>query len=71
LQQEGLTVSRTEFEENLEGKLCNRSFLEDIKPLLSISVSYDVAKAGALAGQRLISRLPGEPWKGEMDVRGR
>ncbi len=71
LQQEGLTVSRAEFEENLEGKLRNRSFLEDIKPLLSISVSYDVAEAGALVGQRLISRLPGEPWKGEMDFRGR
>ena len=71
LQQEGLAVSRAEFEENMEGKLRNRSFLEDIEPLLPRGLSYDVAEAGALAGQRLIARLPGEPWKGTAEVGGR
>lgn len=63
-QQEGLAVSRAEFEENMDGKLHNRSFLEDIEPLLPAWVSYDVAEAGALVRQRAIAKLPGEPWKG-------
>ena len=61
LKHEGLAVSRAEFEENMDGKLRNRSFLEDIEPLLPTGVSYDVAQAGALVGQRLIVKLPGEP----------
>ncbi len=64
LKHEGLSVSRAEFEENMDGKLQNRSFLEDIEPLLPTGVSYDVAQAGALVGQRLIVKLPGEPWRG-------
>lgn len=68
LGQDDLAVSRAEFEENLEGKLRNRSFLEDIKPLMPIGVSYDVAQAGALVGQRLIAILPGEPWRGAEDT---
>jgi predicted nucleotidyltransferase component of viral defense system len=61
---DGLAVSRAEFEENMNGKLRNRSFLEDIEPLLPTGVSYDVAQAGALIGQRLIEKLHGDPWKG-------
>lgn len=64
LGQEGLAVSRAEFEENLEGKFQNRAFLEDIGPLLPTGVSYDVAQAGALVGQKLVAILPGEPWRG-------
>jgi len=64
LGQEGLAVSRAEFEENLEGKLQNRAFLEDIGPLLPTGVSYDVAQAGALVRQRLVAKFPGEPWRG-------
>lgn len=64
LKHEGLAVSRAEFEENLDSKLRNRSFLGDIEPLLPTGVSYDAAQAGALVGQRLIVKLPGEPWKG-------
>ena len=68
LKHEGLAVSRAEFEENMDGKLQNRSFLEDIGPLLPTGVSYDVAQAGALVGQRLIVKLPGEPWRGAEGV---
>jgi hypothetical protein len=48
----------------MDGKLQNRSFLEDVGPLLPAGVSYDVVQAGALVGQRLIAKLPGEPWTG-------
>lgn len=64
LEHDGLAVSRAEFEENLNGKLRNRSFLGDIPPLLPTEVSYDVAEAGAMVGQRLIAQLRGDPWKG-------
>lgn len=68
LKEEDLAVSRAEYEENLNSKLRNRSFLEDIEPLLPTGVSYDVAQAAALVGQRLIVKLPGEPWKGVEDL---
>lgn len=71
LKQEGLAVSRAEFEENLDSKLRNRSFLEDIGPLLPTGVSYDVAQAGTLVGRRLIAKLQGDPWKGTEDAGNR
>jgi predicted nucleotidyltransferase component of viral defense system len=64
LEHEGLAVSRAEFEENLNGKLRNRSFLEDISPLLPTGVTYNVAEAGELADRRLIAKLQGDPWRG-------
>jgi len=64
LEHDGLAVSRAEFEENLNGKLRNRSFLGDIPPLLPTGVSYDVAEAGHLVGRRLISRFRGDPRRG-------
>jgi predicted nucleotidyltransferase component of viral defense system len=64
LEHDSLAVTRAEFEENLSGKLRNQSFLDDIQPLLPTGVSYDVAEAGALVGQRLIAQLRGDPWRG-------
>lgn len=64
LEHDGLAVSRAEFEGNLNGKLRNRSFLGDIPPLLPTGVTYDVAEAGALVGQRLIAKLQGDPRRG-------
>lgn len=64
LEHDGLAVSRAEFEENLHGKLRNRSFAGDISALLPTGVSYDTAQAGELVGRRLIAKLRGEPWKG-------
>ncbi len=65
LEHDGLAVSRAEFEGNLNGKLRDRSFLGDIPSLLPTSISYDVAEAGALVGQRLIALLRGDPWRGD------
>ena len=71
LEHDGLAVSRAEFEENLNGKIRNRSFLGDIEPLLPTGVSYDAAEAGALVGQRLIVKLHGDSWRGTDDIGGR
>jgi len=61
---DGATVSRAEFEANLAGKLGSAEFLEDLRLLLPAEVEYDPAKAGQVVMDALVSKLPGEPWKG-------
>jgi len=63
LDHDGLAVSRAELKENLSSKLRNRSFLGDISPLLPTGVTYNIADAGELVGQRLIAKLQGDPWR--------
>ena len=64
VEHDGLKVSRAQYEANLAAKLRSNAFLEDIKPLISADASYDPVAAAELVGNELISRLPGEPWKG-------
>ena len=64
LDHDGLTVSRAEFEATLAAKLESDAFLEDIRPLISTDVSYDPVTATEFVRNELVSRLPGEPWKG-------
>jgi predicted nucleotidyltransferase component of viral defense system len=64
MEQEGLAVSRAEFEANLAAKLTTTEFREDTGPLVSASVAYDPAVAAELVHSELVSRLPGKPWKG-------
>ncbi len=61
---DGLTVSRAQYEANLAAKLRTTAFLEDIRPLISTDISYDPLAAAEFVGNELVSRLPGEPWKG-------
>jgi len=68
LGQEGLTVSRAEFEENMHDKLRNQSFLGDLNSLLPVGVSYNIADAAPLINQRLLAQLHGDPWKGSDDM---
>jgi predicted nucleotidyltransferase component of viral defense system len=56
-------ISRAEFEANMEGKLASPDFRADVIPLLRDSEGYDVDVAASLVHDRLIARLPGEPWK--------
>ena len=65
MQQQGLRVTRAEFEQNLHGKQDNPAFLEDIKPLLSDDVSYNPQVAMTMVREALIDNLPGKPWRGE------
>lgn len=62
---DGLTVSRAEFEANLAAKLRTAAFREEVRPLLSADVTYDPVAASELVHGELISKLPGEPWKGQ------
>ncbi|MGH7565907.1 MAG: nucleotidyl transferase AbiEii/AbiGii toxin family protein [Gemmatimonadota bacterium] len=55
----GTSVSRTEFEENLQAKMRDPSFLEDIAPLLRPDTDYDRFAAEALVREQLISKLRG------------
>lgn len=64
LAHDGVTVSRAEFEANLAAKLQSGVFLQDIKPLIVSDVAYDPVAAAAIVQGELISKLPGESWKG-------
>jgi len=61
---EGHAVSRAQFEQNLHDKQSDRTFLEDIKPLLRADIRYDAEKAMTLVRTELVERLPGEPCRG-------
>jgi predicted nucleotidyltransferase component of viral defense system len=60
----GHRVSRAQFEQNLAGKLRDRSFAADIGPLLADGFSWDIDKMAGTISNSLITRLPGDPWQG-------
>ena len=60
----GTPVSRAEFEANLAAKAGDRAFQEDLRPLLAPVVKYDPVIALEVVRRRLLSRLPGRPWRG-------
>jgi len=63
LEKENLYVSRAEFERNMDQKLKDRIFQEDIVPLLHPSRSYNHASSYKIVHKQLICLLPGETWK--------
>jgi len=64
MEHDGLRVTRTQFEANLAEKMADDAFLGDVPPLLASGIDYDPHRALELVQSNLISRLPGEPWKG-------
>lgn len=60
-------VSRAQFEANLLSKFQDRRFHEDLAPLLSNDTNYDPGEAIKVIMEELISRLPGDPWQGEVE----
>lgn len=64
LDHNGLTVSRAQFEANLAEKLESIAFLEDIRLLIPSEVAYDPIAAATLVKEKLIAKLPGDPWQG-------
>jgi predicted nucleotidyltransferase component of viral defense system len=64
LRHSNLTVSRAQFERNLALKMQDAAFLEDVRPLLPSDAGYDPLQAETLIRKELVSRLPGDPWKG-------
>ncbi|MDE2184865.1 MAG: nucleotidyl transferase AbiEii/AbiGii toxin family protein [Alphaproteobacteria bacterium] len=61
----GHHVTRALFERNFEEKLRDPQFTADIGPLLAGTYTWDSAAAANAVSSRLISLLPGDPWKGE------
>jgi len=59
----GVKVSRAEFEENLLRKLDDAAFRGDIRPLLRSGIIYEVDDAARYVMDELLSRLPGKPWR--------
>ena len=64
LSQNELRVSRAEFEAYLEEKRKDRYFTQDITPLLAAHINWDAEDAFDYVQEKLISLLPGNPWKG-------
>jgi len=64
MEHDGATISRAEFEANLAAKLESNVFLDDIGPLIPADLDYDPTLAADIVREELISKLPGEPWKG-------
>jgi len=68
MEMSGARVSRAEFEANVAEKLSDPVFHADVAPLLALrsnaEVQFDVVRAAESIHDSLLSRLPGEPWKG-------
>jgi hypothetical protein len=60
----GLKVSRAQFEGNLAAKREDREFRADMGPLLRPGTEWPTEMAFDLVSSALVTRLPGEPWKG-------
>lgn len=57
-------VTRAQFEANMAGKMIDSGFLGDVSPLLRTGLMYDPHEAWSLVHETIISKLPGEPWRG-------
>ena len=60
----GHTVSRALFEANLEEKAHRVDFRGDMDGLLAPGIDWDFDAALQFVLQEIVSRLPGEPWRG-------
>lgn len=56
-------ITRALFERNLAGKMTMPQFAADIGPMLEPGYEWDMARAMDEVSSRLITLLPGEPWK--------
>ncbi|HQP37661.1 MAG TPA: nucleotidyl transferase AbiEii/AbiGii toxin family protein [Polyangiaceae bacterium] len=65
MRREDKAISRAEFEQNLTGKISDPVFYGDVQPLLGAEAQgFDPKRAYEMVMDRLVSRIPGEPWKG-------
>ncbi len=67
MKNEGKSISRAEFEENLFNKISDKPFLDDTETLLVNGASYDVSVAYTRVLENIIHKLPGDPWAGHPD----
>lgn len=64
LERENTKITRAEFEANLLSKRDMQEFREDIKILLPVNAKHIFEHDFDLVMSKIISQLPGEPWKG-------
>lgn len=50
---------------NINEKLNDPRFIEDIGPLLIVDSEWDLAKAAEFVMQELVALIPGDPWQGK------
>jgi len=62
LREEGRRVTRAMFEENVTKKLADEQFRADLTGLLRPGIAWDIDDAGRVVMERLLARLPGDPW---------
>ena len=67
MEREGGPVTRAMFERNLGRKIGDAQFNADMSALLRSGFEWRPREAARTVSERLISLLPGEPWKGEAD----
>ena len=67
MEHEGGSVTRAMFERNLEGKIGDAQFNADMSATLRPGFEWQPREAARTVSERLISLLPGEPWKSETD----
>jgi predicted nucleotidyltransferase component of viral defense system len=68
LEHDGHSATRAELEANLLQKLADPGFGRDVEPLVAPGVPWDTEAAARYVLEALASRLPGEPWKGEVST---
>ena len=64
LDNDGLRISRAEFERNMAAKLVDETSTRDIEPLLAPRAAWNLNDAARYAQDELIARLPGDALKG-------
>lgn len=60
----GVPVTRARMEANLAAKMRDTAFVGDVKPLLRPGLSYDGNVAWREVHKRVVTKLPGRPWRG-------
>ena len=61
----GTPITRAQYEANMAAKLKDAAFLDDVRPLLRTGLVHDPHEAWKRVQDALITRLPGEPWRGD------
>jgi predicted nucleotidyltransferase component of viral defense system len=57
---EGHRIAARDYEKNLEAKMKHAGFVEDVTPLLSANMNYDIEEAFSLIIQQIVSRIDGD-----------
>lgn len=66
----GTPVTRAQFEANMAAKIADPPFLADVPPLLRTGIEHEPTEAWPRVHAALVSRLPGDPWKGDDSSHG-